>query len=171
MPKLQLTLQDGTELTHELTEDSVSVGRLPESTIELSDASVSSRHAELTVNGLDYRLKDIGSTNGTRINGKPLVAGESHSLQDGDSVSFGSVKGVYASENPADASPMPSAESAVAVAAESSIRPADFENASPFQTKSNKREPMAVAILSLGTVAIVGFLGALALVFLMKAPL
>ena len=57
MPKLLVTLPDGSEVTHELTEDLVTVGRVSDNTIQIEDASVSSHHAELTLRGVDYVLK------------------------------------------------------------------------------------------------------------------
>ncbi len=170
MPKLQITLQDGTEFAAELTEALVTVGRVPENSIELQDVSVSSRHAQLAASGADFILTDTGSTNGTRLNGRNLIAGEACPLQDGDTIRFGSVEAIYASENPSQAKSMPDAREAVAVAAESSVRPADFANASPFQTKKKKKEPAAVAVMAIAILAVVAFLGSAATAFLMKPP-
>jgi pSer/pThr/pTyr-binding forkhead associated (FHA) protein len=68
MRKLQIILPDGTESTHELTEDVVTVGRLSDNAIRIDDASVSSHHAQFTLSGGEYQLKDLNSTNGTRVN-------------------------------------------------------------------------------------------------------
>ena len=169
MPKFQITFPDSTELSLDLTEELVTVGRTSENMIELSDASVSTHHAELTVSGNgDYILKDIGSTNGTRLNGQTVAPDEEHPLRDGDTVMFGKVQAVYASENPDDASPMPYQEAAVAVVAESSVQPSDFVNASPFQTKGKKKTDSGIGFLVFGIVAIVASLAAIAMVFTMK---
>ena len=72
MRKLQIILPDGTESTHELTEDVVTLGRLSDNTIRIDDASVSSHHAQFTLAGGEYRLKDLNSTNGTRVNGEQI---------------------------------------------------------------------------------------------------
>ncbi|MDB6153603.1 MAG: Adenylate cyclase [Chthoniobacteraceae bacterium] len=170
MPKFQITFPDSTEYSFDLTEDLVTVGRISENMIELQDISVSSHHAELSANGGDYILKDIGSTNGTRLNGRSVAPDEEHPLRDGDTVMFGKVQAVYASENPADASPMPDEEAAVAVAAESSVQPSDFVNASPFQTKGKKKTDSGVGFLVFGIVALLASVGAIATVFMMKAP-
>jgi pSer/pThr/pTyr-binding forkhead associated (FHA) protein len=170
MPKFQITLPDNTELSYELTDELVTVGRLSDNAIELVDPSVSSHHAELSVSGQDYILKDIGSTNGTRLNGKSLPADQERTLRDGDVVLFGQIRAVYASENPADAAPMPAEESASVVTAASSVKPQDFKNASPFQTKGKKKAPSGAGILIFGIVAIVASLGALASVLAMKTP-
>ncbi|MCU1400138.1 MAG: hypothetical protein JWN62_3247 [Acidimicrobiales bacterium] len=70
-----------------LTGQVFTVGRLPESTISLNDANVSRRHAEFRSAGRNFVVADLGSTNGTKVNGTRII-GE-HTLVDGDIVSFG----------------------------------------------------------------------------------
>ena len=88
MPKLTVSLPDGTEAVHDLVEDVLTVGRVDDNMIEISDASVSSRHAQLSKDDGDYVLRDLGSTNGTRVNGRELPEGEDIKLGDGDEVIF-----------------------------------------------------------------------------------
>jgi hypothetical protein len=66
----------------------ISVGRLPECTITLSDSNVSRRHSEIRAAGSGHVVLDLGSTNGTKVNGV-RIQGE-HQLQDGDIISVGS---------------------------------------------------------------------------------
>lgn len=66
----------------------VSIGRLPECTLALNDPNVSRQHSEVRPAGSGYVLVDLGSTNGTKVNGVRIV-GE-HRLGDGDIVSVGS---------------------------------------------------------------------------------
>ena len=99
MPKLQITLPDGSNLDQELTDDLISVGRIVDNMIQIEDASVSSHHAQLVFGEAgDYVLQDLGSTNGTRLNGKQINEGEQHKLQNGDKVRFGSIEATYGSE-------------------------------------------------------------------------
>ncbi|MES2571558.1 MAG: FHA domain-containing protein [Verrucomicrobiota bacterium] len=169
MPKFQITFPDSTEYSFDLTEELVTVGRISENMLELQDISVSSYHAELSASEGDYILKDIGSTNGTRLNGKAVAPDEEHPLRDGDTVMFGKVQAVYASENPANAAPMPHEEMAVSMPAESSVQPSDFVNASPFQTKGKKKADSGIGFLVFGIVAILVSIGAIATTFMMKA--
>lgn len=67
--------------------DVVSIGRLPECTITLTDPNVSRRHAEVRP-GAQITVVDLGSTNGTKVNGL-RITGE-RPLVDGDIVSLGS---------------------------------------------------------------------------------
>lgn len=69
-----------------LDEEVVTIGRMPGSTIVLSDPNASRRHAEIRPVGSGYVVVDLGSTNGTRVNGSRV---DSHPLVDGDTLSFG----------------------------------------------------------------------------------
>jgi pSer/pThr/pTyr-binding forkhead associated (FHA) protein len=171
MPKLQLTLPDGTELTHELTESEATVGRLADNTFCIPDASVSSNHAVLIQAGPDYILKDIGSTNGSRLNGQQLAPETEHKLRGGDKIRFGQIECAYTSEtiSAADQRPMPQEEHVSLKPASASVRPNDFSNASPFQKKEKKKDSAGVGIMAFAGLAFLAFLGAVACIFMMKA--
>ena len=62
------------------------IGRIPESAVYLDDANVSRRHAELRPDGDTFVIVDLGSTNGTRVNG---VAVREQTLADGDVIAVG----------------------------------------------------------------------------------
>lgn len=64
----------------------VTVGRMPECTITLHDANVSRNHAEIRPSDSGYVVVDLGSTNGTKVNGQRITERE---LYDGDAVTFG----------------------------------------------------------------------------------
>ena len=66
----------------------VTVGRLPECTIAINDSNISRNHAEVKAGPTAFVVNDLGSTNGTMVNGVKIV-GE-HRLRDGDIISFGS---------------------------------------------------------------------------------
>lgn len=65
----------------------VSIGRLPESTLVLEDPNVSRQHAEIRPSGNGFVLADLGSTNGSKVNG---IKVSERVLQDGDELTFGS---------------------------------------------------------------------------------
>lgn len=171
MPKLQVSLPDGTEMTHELGENEISIGRIEENMLQIEDASVSSRHALLTLRGDDYILTDIGSTNGTRLNGENIAPDTENPLKDGDQIRFGHVETVYLSENAATAQPLPVEEVVTTAPAASSSRPQNFANASPFQSKKKKSNPAAMAIMAFGVIALLAFGYAVSLIVGMKSPL
>ncbi len=71
----------------------VVVGRNPAgSSHVVADPSVSREHARLYVEGGTLYVEDLGSTNGTALNGRTLTAGQPTQVGDGDSLIFGSVR-------------------------------------------------------------------------------
>jgi hypothetical protein len=72
-----------------LGEQMLSVGRMPECNIVLADPNVSRRHAEIRPKGVGYVVVDLGSTNGTRVNGIRITE---HELVDGDELTFGNTR-------------------------------------------------------------------------------
>ena len=81
-----LVLPSGERIT--LGQQVVTLGRLPTCTIPVNDANVSRNHAEVRPAGSVFVLVDLGSTNGTKVNGT-RIQGE-RALVDGDIVSVGS---------------------------------------------------------------------------------
>src|SRR5947209_12114478 len=73
MPKLILTTEAQGKVAYEFAERSITIGRAPDNMIVIDDPSVSNRHAQLELSGETYRLKDLDSTNGTKVNGVPIT--------------------------------------------------------------------------------------------------
>ena len=80
-----LLMPDGSRIV--MGAEPIEIGRLPECSIVLNDPNVSRRHAEIRRRGSDVVVSDLGSTNGTRVNGAQV---RERVLQDGDEVSVGS---------------------------------------------------------------------------------
>lgn len=75
-----------------LSDHVTSIGRHPDSTVVLDDASVSSHHAEIIVADGRHTLRDLRSTNGTKVNGK---ATSEITIVKGDIISFGAVECIF----------------------------------------------------------------------------
>lgn len=73
---------------HELKEGETILGRAPDAGIAINDTRVSRHHISLAVGPSGTTLTDLGSTNGTYINGKKT---QTHLLQDGDKVQLSSL--------------------------------------------------------------------------------
>lgn len=80
-----VVLPDGRRLP--LGTEPIVVGRLAENTIVFDDPNVSRKHAEIVAAGGGWIVRDLGSTNGTKVNGATIVS--ERALRDGDIVSFG----------------------------------------------------------------------------------
>jgi len=68
------------------------IGRLPECEVQLADTNVSRVHAEVRAAGEGYLVVDLGSTNGTKVNGARIGQ---HPLRDGDEILVGVSKIVF----------------------------------------------------------------------------
>ncbi len=87
-PRLVLPrTSDNPERTVSLTGESTVLGRGAEADLRLPDTGVSRRHAELRVDGDRVLLTDLGSTNGTSLNGR-RITGDAV-LCDGDRIDLG----------------------------------------------------------------------------------
>jgi hypothetical protein len=85
--ELAVLVFDGTR--HEVSKRTVVIGRSRDCDIQLADANVSRRHAELRQEGASYWIVDLGSTNGTEVNGKRVKRAK---LNEGDTIVLGSTR-------------------------------------------------------------------------------
>lgn len=76
-----------------LTDAANTIGRTEDNYILLSDQSISRNHANITILGNTFSVKDLGSSNGTFVNGK-RVNGDT-AIQPGDQIRFGNVSFVF----------------------------------------------------------------------------
>ena len=84
VPAASIVLVDGERVV--LGSDPITIGRLPESGVVVSDPNASRRHAEIHWTGSEVVLVDLNSTNGTRVNGAPV---HERVLADGDQIVIG----------------------------------------------------------------------------------
>ena len=88
-PPLRLLPSDPDMPRVSLVSRPVRVGRADDNDLVLADPEVSRHHARLEPDGQDWRAIDLGSTNGTWVNGARLNAA---TIAAGDEVAFGSVR-------------------------------------------------------------------------------
>ena len=82
---------DGTR--HEVNKRSVVLGRSHDCDIQLADANVSRRHAELRPDGDGWAISDLGSTNGVLVNGH--LINRPTPLRPGDRIELGTTEVVF----------------------------------------------------------------------------
>ena len=92
MARLVLDCDGVDVITHELIGALITIGRAPSNDVVIDDPTVSAQHASLTKLPSGYRLKDLGSSNGTQINGLSITQA---GLKDGAEIRFGYVTGVF----------------------------------------------------------------------------
>lgn len=87
MIKLVISDNEGTTTVVPLVRDEISIGRQEGNTIRLTERNVSRRHARLMAQGDGYVIEDLGSYNGTRVNGHEAEG--TLELQSGDQIVIG----------------------------------------------------------------------------------
>jgi len=99
MAKLVLSLNGAVQSEFELDQERFTIGRKPENDIQIDNLAVSGKHSMIITILDDSFLEDLGSTNGTYVNGK-LV--KKHALKDGDVIAIGKHELKYVNENASD---------------------------------------------------------------------
>jgi predicted component of type VI protein secretion system len=161
MPKLIIS-----GVTHELIDEAITIGRGPDNTIMVNDPSISTHHAQLLLEGETYRLKDLDSTNGTRVNGKPVTETV---LRFDDRIRFGAAEARYEADI-SGSKPLPQPEEIKAQFAADGAAPPHFTGASPFRRQEQQRDPMRTGILIGLAIALLVFLASIVAVLMMHAP-
>jgi len=168
MPKLQIYLPDDNQSVYDLTEEKITVGRLPDNDLQIDEGSVSSRHAEILLENDRYHLHDLGSTNGTFVNAEQVTDAI---LEHGDQVRFGSIEVVYSSdEEKGGDQPLPEASQLEVQTTAASRRPDNFVHSSPVPKPPPSKSPLSLVSIILAILAILGMGGAVAMVLQLSAP-
>jgi pSer/pThr/pTyr-binding forkhead associated (FHA) protein len=130
MAKLILSM-DGLVLKEiPLTKERTTIGRKPHNDIQIDNLAVSGEHAVIVTILNDSFLEDLGSTNGTVVNGNPI---KKHFLQNNDVIELGKYKLKFIVE---------------AAAAGAGAERADFEKTMVLRPSSMRQAPAAPAAAS-----------------------
>lgn len=73
----------------------VAIGRADECDVTLTSEGVSRQHAKLHIAAGNWMLEDLGSHNGTRVDGNELASGAKVALNDRHQVMFGNYRAVF----------------------------------------------------------------------------
>ena len=104
MGKLVLYMPDGSTREIPLARERIRIGRRPDNDIPLPFPAVSGEHAAIVTILADSFLEDLGSTNGTFVNGKPVTK---HFLRDRDRIDVGRENFIYYADDTAKPDPLP----------------------------------------------------------------
>lgn len=157
----KLLIEEGDDVaTFEVLDDRIILGRDPSADVALDDHRISRHHAEVRRVGGRLILEDLGSSNGTEVNGLPIFA--AHELEPGDVIQIGDHR-VFVDRH--DAAPPPRAEApapraARPASAPAKARPATHDPAPPSEpVRSPRRRPRSLQQLGItaGALLVVGF--------------
>jgi pSer/pThr/pTyr-binding forkhead associated (FHA) protein len=129
MAKLILSLEGSVIREVPLDKERISIGRRPQNDIQIENLAVSGEHACIVTILNDSFLEDLGSTNGTLVNGNPI---KKHILQNNDVIEIGKYKLKYVVE--------------LATAAAGPVAQDDFERT--MVMKSSPGRPAAAPLTS-----------------------
>ena len=93
------------ETNHEIyswEDQTAIVGRTPDSTVQIKRSGVSRQHCRISLRGVNYTLTDLGSHNGTRINGDSLEKDDERLIEPGDTLYLGTRGYRFELEKPED---------------------------------------------------------------------
>jgi len=97
MAKLILSVDGQVLKEYQLSKERTLIGRKPHNDIQIDNLAVSGEHAAIITILNDSFIEDLGSTNGTMVNGKPV---KKHFLQNNDVVEIGKHKLKYFNDAP-----------------------------------------------------------------------
>lgn len=143
------------------------MGRRDGNVVTLPDSSVSGDHAQIVYKDNGWVLRDLGSTNGTRVNGLTV---EETRLQERDQVQFGSVSMIFTLSDPGainlDDFLSQSDEPDIELTAELAVKPETFSSHSPFAAQQRQRTGLWNMILAgIGALALLGVLALFYILF------
>ncbi len=142
---------------HELVQEETFVGRNPQNHIVIDDHSVSGRHCSILRDERKYTLVDLGSTNGTRLNGESIIKAR---LRPKDIIQAGGIEFMFDGQDVELPDTAPQDTARIEVSSEPSSVPPSFHTASPFGTRRDSRKPWAILtfiLIALVLIALVYF--------------
>jgi hypothetical protein len=153
MPRLVSESKEIPQMTIDLVGPRMAVGRIDGNEVQVVHGSISSRHAELVLEGVEYRVRDLESTNGTRVNDEKITEAL---LQDRDRLQFGQIPFRYEGAVPRAALALPQAGASfqMEIGVEEGI-PENFHNLSPIKGKGESGSPIWILALG-GLLAVLG---------------
>jgi pSer/pThr/pTyr-binding forkhead associated (FHA) protein len=145
MAKLILSVDGQVLKEYTLSKERTLIGRKPHNDIQIDNLAVSGEHAAIITILNDSFIEDLGSTNGTMVNGKPI---KKHFLQNNDVVEIGKHKLKYFNDapqaataadfektmiirNPAKAAPTPVASDKSLGDTHTNLKPIDTQTQKP----------------------------------------
>ena len=81
--------ENGAPVTLQVQDDVIAIGRAKENNIVLKNIKASRRHARIERIGATYQITDLGSGNGTKVNGKKV---DLQALNKGDEIAIGDAR-------------------------------------------------------------------------------
>jgi len=150
--------------TYDLKVDKTTVGRVEDNAFQIAESSVSSHHCEILLQGSEVIIKDLGSTNGTFINGQKVTT--QSPIKSGQILRLGQVEIRFESGDPAPPAPKKLPEQSLAVPRgvqlnelDQGTKPVNFDANPAFSKKSNKGTLVFITVAIIIVVIVTAVIG------------
>jgi pSer/pThr/pTyr-binding forkhead associated (FHA) protein len=162
MARIVLQTPDGNTFESELTPPRVSIGRNDDNDLAVPDSSISGSHGEFVHDGTEWTFTDLGSTNGTKVNGGRVTNVE---LGHGAKFEIGNVLVTFYDEEAAPSAPAHVApRSSTSSSAGYGTRAVERAARTGFGPKKNKADGTRTLLMLLGVVGLLATVGVAALI-------
>lgn len=138
--------------TYDIATDRTAIGRNSTNILVFENETISGRHCVIEREGKKFKLRDLGSTNGTRVNSREIEEAE---LKPKDLVQIGSMEFLFDAHQDEIEAARANPQTSVQVAKGPTHAPESFSSVSPF---GSRRDTQRVWYF------LVGFLGVIALI-------
>ncbi len=138
--------------TYDIAEERTAIGRNSTNILVFENETISGRHCVIEREGKRFKIRDLGSTNGTRVNSRDIQEAE---LKPKDLVQIGSMEFLFDAHDDEIENTQVGANTSVQVAPGPAVAPESFSSISPF---GSRRDSQRIWYF------LIGFLGVLALV-------
>ncbi len=157
MPNITILNGDETGKTYAWTAERIRIGRNSANDFVIPNASVSGEHCLIERCEGGWRVKDLGSTNGTRLNQQPITMANIHR---GDVVAFGDIAVSIQGDDVPEADPA-TTESVDSIPRTTIVMRPTVANAGPVDGfgKKSERKKMLNSIITIGIVVVVALFG------------
>jgi len=89
MPKIYIMNGPDKGRSFEVDEEAIFIGRAPDNEISIKDKSISRKHLKIVKRAERYYVTDLGSKNGTFIDGKRVTSGKEYEVREGIPIAVG----------------------------------------------------------------------------------
>jgi len=148
--------------TFNLDRDKVTIGRNSTNLIVIEHPTVSGRHCQIVHEGKRYALTDLGSTNGTRVNGRDVTECD---LRPKDIVQIGSIEFMFDAEDVEAPAPVTAPPTQVEVTTGPATSPPSFGSMSPFGPR--RRDNMLMWYVLIGVIGLLAVAAVVMVIWLL----